>query len=120
MRLLERLKQAFAPNHHSTTLSHYIPAPNFANEPVENSIWRSDLEKRVTDWRGDCGRIYNAQVLTMQGPLLFPLKAVTTASIGGTGVAFGQGVTLPVAGFAGRPAALDSTSLSAEFVQVNG
>lgn len=119
MRLLERIKQAFNPRSHDATLSHYIPAPNFSADPVELSVWRSDLEKPLSDWKGDNGRIPNAQLLTTQGPLLFALKGVTTAGFGGTSIPFGQGITAPVAGFAGRPAQLDSTSLSAEYVEVN-
>ena len=119
MRLFERIKQAFRPRSHDATLSHYIPAINFSADPVELSIWRSDLEKPVQDWKGDNGRIPNAQVMTTQGPLLFALKGVTTAGFGGTSVPFGQGVTAPVAGFAGRPAQLDAVSIASEYQAVN-
>ena len=118
MRLLQRLKMAFNPASNDAALSHYIPAVQYADSGVENAIWQSDLQKRITDWRGDTGRIYSHQVLTEQGPLLFPLKVVPTAGLGGTGATFGQNITVPVAGFAGRPAQLDATSLAAEFVDV--
>ena len=118
MKLFQRLKMAFNPKSHSSTLSHYIPTVQYADDPVENSVWVSDLEKRVQDWRGDTGRVYSQEVLTTQGPLLFALKAVPTEGLGGTGQYFGQGVTLPVAGFAGRPAQIDATSLAAEYVDV--
>jgi len=119
MRLMERIKQAFKPHSHSSTLSHYIPAPDFSHEPIENSVWRSDLEKRLQDWRGDTGRVYDNQVLATQGPLLFALKTAPTAGLGGTSIPFGQSVTTPVAGFSGRPALLHETSLAAEFGDVN-
>lgn len=118
MRLLERLKAAFNPRSHDATLSHYIPAPDYSYEPVELSIWRSDLDKRLQDWKGDTGRIPNAQVLTTQGPLLFALKGVTTQGLGGTSIPFGDIGTFPVSGFAGRPAAITPTSLAAEFPAV--
>jgi hypothetical protein len=119
MQLLQRLKQMFNPHSHSATLSHYIPAPDFSYEPIENSIWRSELEKRPVDWRGDTGRVYDQQVLATQGPLLFPLKTVISAGLGGAGNTFGQGGTFPVAGFAGRPAVIDSTTYAAEYNEVN-
>lgn len=115
MRLLQRLANAFKPHSHSTTLSHYIPSPDFSDDSVMLSIWRSDLEKPYRDWKGDTGRIPNAQVLTMQGPLLFPLKTVTTQGLGGTSMTFGQGYTESVKGFAGRPAQLTAASEAAEF-----
>ena len=119
MRLLQRLKMAFNPKSHSSTLSHYIPSVNYADDPVMNSVWRSDLEKRLTDWRGDTGRVYNQQVLTSQGHLMSTLKTVKAAGIGGNNFSFGQNVTVPVTGFAGRPAQLTAVSDAAEFVQVN-
>lgn len=118
MRLLERLKAAFAPHSHSSTLSHYIPSLDYGDAPIENSVWRSDLERRYQDWKGDTGRVYNQQVLTNQGPLLFANKVVTTQGLGGTSIPYGQGVTVPVAGFAGRPPQLDATSIASEYVQV--
>jgi len=119
MRLWQRLKMAFNPKSHDAALSHYIPSVNYADDPVENSVWRSDLEKRLTDWKGDTGRLYSNQILTSQGGLLFALKAVPTAGLGGTGYAYGQGGTYPVAGFAGRPADLNDTSLAAEYEDIN-
>jgi hypothetical protein len=118
VKLLQRLKMAFNPRSHDAALSHYIPAVQYADSGVENSIWQSDLQKRLQDWRGDTGRPYSHQLITAEGQLLFPLKAVTTAGLGGTSQTFGQYITPAVAGFAGRPAALDTTSLAAEFVQV--
>ena len=88
MRLLQRLKMAF---------------------------WQSDLAKRLTDWRGDTGRVYSHQVLTSEGGLLTVQKLVTTAGYGGLDVTFGQGVTPPVAGYSGRPSVLDATSSAAEW-----
>lgn len=119
MNLLARIMGAFKPRTHDATLSHYINAPDFSHEPVENSIWRSDLEFRLQDWKGDTGRVPYSQVLTTQGNLMFAQKLVTTAGLGGTSIPYGQGVTLPVTGFAGRPAQLDETSLAAEYVEVN-
>jgi hypothetical protein len=115
MRLIDRLKAAFNPASHDAALSHYIPAVQYADSGVENSIWQSDLEKRLQDWKGDTGRVYSRQVLTTQGPLLFPLKVVPTAGLGGTSVTFGQYVTTNVAGFGGRPALLDATSTASEW-----
>lgn len=118
MNLLARLKSAFNPRSHDATLSHYIPAPDYSLDPVMLSVWRSDLEKPVQDWRGNTGRIPNAQVLATQGPLLFPLKAVTTQGLGGTSIPYGDIGSYPVAGFAGRPAQIDATTLAAEYQQV--
>jgi hypothetical protein len=115
MKLLQRLKMAFNPRSHDAALSHYIPAVQYADSGVENAIWQSDLQKRLEDWRGNTGRVYSHQLLSVEGALLFPLKAVTTAGLGGTSIAFGQYITAPVAGFAGRPAALDPTSTAAEY-----
>jgi hypothetical protein len=119
MRLGERLKLAFAPKSHSTTNSHYIPAVQYADSGVENSIWQSEVARPPQDWKGNNGRIYDRQVLTSQGPLLTALKVVPEAGIGGTGIAYGQNVTIPVAGFAGRAAVLDPTSLASEYNMVN-
>lgn len=119
MRLLSRLKQAFNPKAHSATLSHYIPAVDYSNEPVENSIWQSDLQRtRWKDWRGDTGRVYDQQILTLEGPILFALKTAPIAGLGGTSIPYGQQVSGPVAGYAGRPAQLDDTSLASEYVAV--
>ena len=118
MKLMQRLKMAFNPRSHDAALSHYIPAVQYADSGVENAIWQSDLQKRLQDWRGDTGRVPYHQVLTTQGSLLFPLKAVPTAGLGGTSIPFGQGTTVAVAGFAGRPAQLDATSLASEYVAV--
>ena len=119
MRLMQRLKMAFNPKSHDAALSHYIPAVQYADSGVENSIWQSDLQFRQQDWKGDNGRIYSRQVLTSQGALLFPLKVVPTAGLGGTSQTYGQYGTFPVAGFAGRPAVLDATSTAAQFQEVN-
>jgi hypothetical protein len=120
MRLLDRLKMAFNPASHDAALSHYIPAVQYADSGVENSIWQSDLQKRVQDWKGDTGRVYSHQILTTEGGLLFAQKLVTTAGLGGTSIPFGQNVSLPVAGFAGRQAQLDPTSDAAEWTAVQG
>ena len=119
MRLFQRLKMAFNPASHDASLSHYIPAVQYADTGVENSIWVSDLAKRVQDWKGDNGRVYSEQILTAQGALLFAQKLVTTAGVGGLGVAYGQNQTVAVAGFSGLPAVLDATSTAAEFSEVN-
>ena len=113
-----RLKSAFKPRLHDATLSHYIPTPQYSADPVELSAWRSDLNLPVEDWRGNTGRVYDHQVLTSQGPLLTALQASILCGTGGTGIAFGQGYAIPVAGFAGRPAQLQSTDLSAEWEDV--
>jgi hypothetical protein len=118
MRLGARLKLAFAPKSHSATNSHYIPAVQYADSGVENSIWQTELADRLQDWKGDTGRVYSRQVLTTQGPLLTALKVVPTAGLGGTGYTYGQNLTVPVAGFAGRPAVLDPTSTAAEYDMV--
>lgn len=118
MRLGQRLKAAFNPKSHDAALSHYIPAVQYADSGVENSIWRTDLQDRVQDWRGDTGRQYSQQVLTTQGALLFALKVVPTAGLGGTSMPFGQNATFDLAGFAGRPPVLDSTSVSLEWSDV--
>jgi len=118
MRLLQRLKMAFNPASHDAALSHYIPAVQYADTGVENSIWQSDLAKRLSDWKGDNGRIYSHQILSVQGPLLFPIKLVTTAGLGGTGNSYGQNITVPVAGYGGRPSVLDATSSAAEWEAV--
>lgn len=118
MKLLQRLKMAFNPKSHDAALSHYIPAVQYADSGVENSIWQTDLQKRLTDWRGDTGRVYSRQVLTASGPLLFALKGVPTAGLGGNNLTYGQYVTTAVAGFGGRPAVLDSTSLASEYEAV--
>ena len=115
MRLGQRLKAAFNPKSHDAALSHYIPAVQYADSGVENSIWQTDLADRVQDWRGDTGRQYSQQVLTTQGALLFPLKVVPTAGLGGTAIPYGQNATFATAGFAGRPPQLDSTSVSLEW-----
>lgn len=116
MRLMDRLKQAFKPKHHDATLSHYIPAPVYDADPVENSVWQSDLERtRWMDWKGDTGRVPDQQVLTAQGPLLFALDRAITTGLGGTSIPFGQGVIGNVAGFGGRPPQLDATSSAAEY-----
>jgi hypothetical protein len=119
MKLMQRLKMAFNPRSHSATQSHYIPAVQYADSGVENSIWQTELDDRIQDWRGDTGRIYSQQVLSTQGPLLFPLKLVPTAGLGGLGSSFGQNATFEVAGYAGRPAVLDPTSTAAQFTEVN-
>ena len=118
MRLGERLKRAFVPKALSTTKSHYIPAVQYADTGVENSIWQSDVAKIPQDWKGDNGRIYSRQVLSTQGPLLFALKLAPTAGLGGTSIPFGQNATFQVAGFAGRPADIDPTSIAAEYDMV--
>lgn len=118
MRLGQRLKQAFIPRALSATQSHYIPAVQYADSGVENSIWQSELRDRLQDWKGDNGRIYSRQVLSTQGPLLTALKVVPTAGLGGTGNPYGQNATYAVAGFAGRPADIDPTSLAAEYDMV--
>ena len=118
MRLGERLRRAFNPRSHDAALSHYIPAVQYADSGVENSIWRTDLQDRVQDWRGDTGRQYSQQVLTAQGPLLFALKVVPTAGLGGTSNTFGQNATFATAGFAGREPVLDATSIASEWESV--
>ncbi len=118
MRLLQRLKMAFNPSSHSNTMSHYIPAIQYADSGVENSVWRSDLQKPVSDWRGNTGRVYNQQVYATQGPLLFANKLAIEAGLGGTASTYGQYITVPVAGFAGRGAQLDATSTAAEWQMV--
>lgn len=118
MRLGQRLARAFSPRAVKESLSHYIPAVQYADSGVENSIWQSDLQKRLQDWKGDNGRIYSRQVLSTQGPLLFALKLVPTAGLGGTGNPYGQNATYQVAGFAGRPANLDPTSIASEYDMV--
>jgi hypothetical protein len=115
MNLLARLKSAFNPKSHDATLSHYIPAIQYADSGAANSIWQTDLMDRVQDWKGDTGRIYNQQVLTTQGPLMFALDGAIVAGLGGTSITFGQGLTPPVAGFAGRSPQLDETSIAAEY-----
>lgn len=115
MRLFDRVKQAFKPHLHDTTQSYYIPSINYANDPIENSIWRSELDKRLQDWKGDTGRVPNAQVLSLQGPILFAIQGSILAGVGGNNFAYGQGGSYPVAGFAGRPAQIDSTSTAAEY-----
>lgn len=115
MKLLQRLKMAFNPASHSAALSHYIPAVQYADSGVENSIWQSELAKRLSDWRGDTGRVYSHQILTSEGGLLTAQKLVTTAGYGGLGVTYGQGTTPPVAGYGGRPSVLDATSSAAEW-----
>jgi hypothetical protein len=119
MQLLQRLKAAFNPKSHDATLSHYIPSIDYANQPVLNSVWRSDLALPIQDWKGNAGRIPYMQVRSTQGPLLFALKGVVSSGLGGnSGLTFGQYITPAVAGFAGRPAILNSTSVAAEFEAV--
>jgi len=115
MNLFSRLKKPFNPKSHDATLSHYIPAVQFADTGPANAIWQTDLQDRLQDWKGDNGRVFSQQVLTSQGPLLFALDGVIVAGLGGTGVSFGQYLTPPVAGFAGRGAVLDETSTAAEY-----
>jgi hypothetical protein len=112
---MQRLKAAFNPASHDAALSHYIPAVQYADSGVENSIWQSDLAKIPEDWRGNTGRIYSMQVLTSNGGLLFANKLVTTQGFGGLGIPFGQSKTVPVAGYGGQPSVLDATSTAAEF-----
>jgi hypothetical protein len=115
---MQRLKMAFNPKSHDAALSHYIPAVQYADSGVENSIWRTDLQDRIEDWKGDTGRVYSKQVLTTQGPLLFPIKVVPQAGLGGTSVVYGQYVTQDAVGSAGRPLQIDATTAASEFVQV--
>lgn len=119
MQLLQRLKDAFRPKSHDATLSHYIPSVDYGYQPVELSVWRSDLEKPPQDFWGNMSRLYSNQARSTQGPLLFPLKAVTTQALSPANRLYGQYVTPPVAGYAGRPAQLDPTSLAAEYGAIN-
>jgi hypothetical protein len=115
MRLFDRLKNAFRPASHASTQSFYIPSVNYGDDPVENSVWRSERDFRLQDWKGDTGRVPYSEAFTFQGPLLFALRGAKVAGVGGNNFAFGQGVTNPVTGFAGRPAQLGVTSTAAEF-----
>lgn len=119
--LLQAFKSAFSPKPLETTQSYYIPSPQYADSGVELSVWRAERRKPTQDWRGNTGRIYNKQVLALQGPLLFPLDYTTSGSLGqGPVELYGQSVTVPVAGFAGRPAQLSPQSVAAEYHEVQG
>lgn len=117
MGLLSRLKGAFRPASHDNTMSHYINGPDFSYQPVVLSVWRSDLRRPRHDWKGNTGRLYDNQVQTLGGPLVFALKGVTTAPLAAySGLPpYGQLVNTAVAGYAGRPAQLSPYSGAAEY-----
>jgi len=114
--LLTRLKNKIIPAQIKNTTEYYISAPDFGAQAVPLSVWRLGKKRPPQDFWGDHGRLYNQQILTVQGPLLFPLKVVPSAGLGGnSGLVFGQGTTEPVKGFAGRPAQITPYSTAAEW-----
>ena len=118
--LMKRLKNKLIPTQIKNTGEYYISAPDYGAQAVPLSVWRLGKKRPPQDFWGNTGRIYSQQVLTTQGPLLFALKVVPSAGLGGnSGLVFGQTITPPVAGFAGRPAQITPYSTAAEWNAVN-
>lgn len=104
----------------ANTGEYYEPVPDYGHQAIPLSVWRLGRKRPPQDFWGNTGRVYNEQLLTLPGPLLFALDRGITTGQGGTGVSFGQYVSMPVMGFAGRPSALTQTSAAMEWNQVNG
>lgn len=99
---------------------YYLPVPDYGHDPIPLSIWRLGHRRPPQDFWGNTGRIYDQQILACEGPLMQVIQRGIATGQGGTGVAFGQSVSLPVMGFAGRPAVLTEISQAMEWNQVQG
>lgn len=120
LNFLARLKSMIKPKELSNTSEYYISAPDYGQQAVPLSVWRLGRERPPQDFWGNHGRLYDEQLLTMQGPNLHPLNTPVNRGLGGnSGWVFGQAYATPVAGFAGRPAVVTPYSTAAEYNAVN-